>query len=95
MKKLATICVLVMVCFAAYAALTTVNSPKYFGKTGTPELCAAIDANFGLLTRVVTNITVAPTSYTPNHVGQVLIGSYSNKVWIAEGVTTNSWIALN
>jgi hypothetical protein len=87
--------VLAFVAVAAMAALTTLNSPTYFGKTGLPAMAAAIDTNFGLLTKVVTNITVAPTSYTPNHVGQVLIGSYSNKVWVAEGVTTNSWIALN
>ena len=38
---------------------------------------------------------IVTTSYTPAFVGQVLIATVSNKVWIAEGITTNDWVAVN
>ena len=38
---------------------------------------------------------IVTTAYTPAFVGQVLIATVSNLVWIAEGVTTNGWIAVN
>ena len=38
---------------------------------------------------------IVTTAYTPAFVGQVLIATVSNKVWVAEGVTANSWIAVN
>jgi len=33
------------------------------------------------------------TAYTPDYIGQLLIGKVSatNAVWVARGVTTNSW----
>ena len=38
---------------------------------------------------------IVTTAYTPAFVGQVLIATVSNKVWIAEDATTNGWVALN
>ena len=36
------------------------------------------------------------TAYTPDHIGQILIGKVSttNAVWVARGATTNDWQQL-
>ena len=47
------------------------------------------------LTVLNTNVTVDATLVVPAFVGQTMIGTVSNKVWISEGTTTNSWIVLN
>jgi len=47
------------------------------------------------LTVLNTNATVDTALVVPAFVGQVMIGTVSNKVWISEGTTTNSWILLN
>lgn len=39
-------------------------------------------------------VEIVTTAYTPAFVGQALIATVSNLVWIAEGVTTNSWILI-
>jgi uncharacterized membrane protein YeaQ/YmgE (transglycosylase-associated protein family) len=41
-----------------------------------------------------TNTTVDQTDTRPASVGAILIGTVSNKVWLAEGITTNDWIEL-
>jgi len=44
---------------------------------------------------VDTNSVPVTTSYTPSEAGQILIGSASNQVWIATGLTTNDWVQLS
>lgn len=38
-----------------------------------------------------TTVTLAPTSYTPRGFGDVLIGTVSDKVYVATGVATSDW----
>ena len=38
---------------------------------------------------------IVTTAFTPAFAGQTLIATVSNLVWIAEGVTTNSWIQIS
>ena len=47
------------------------------------------------LALVDTNTTVDVTINVPLFAGQVLVGSVSNKAWVAKGTTTNDWIAIN
>lgn len=44
--------------------------------------------------QVDTNKVADATLFTPDFVGQLLIGSESNLVWVAGGVTTNDWLLL-
>ena len=44
--------------------------------------------------QVDTNEVADATLFTPDFVGQLLIGSESNLVWVAGGATTNDWILL-
>jgi len=56
-----------------------------------------IDADdIGTIVQVDTNATTTITGYTPEFVGQVLIGleNSTNMVWISKGVTTNDWVAV-
>lgn len=38
---------------------------------------------------------IATTAFTPAFVGQTLIATVSNLVWIAEDATTNGWIQIS
>lgn len=44
--------------------------------------------------QVDTNEVADATLFTPDFVGQLLIGSKSNLVWVAGGATTNDWLLL-
>lgn len=44
--------------------------------------------------QVDTNEVADATLFTPDFVGQLLLGSESNLVWVAGGTTTNDWILL-
>lgn len=44
--------------------------------------------------QVDTNEVADATLFTPDFVGQLLIGSESNLVWVAVGATTNDWLLL-
>lgn len=46
------------------------------------------------LAKVDTNATVTTTLHAPAFVGQLLIGTASNTVWVAVGATTNDWVAV-
>jgi hypothetical protein len=53
-----------------------------------------IGANFA---QADTNATTTATAYTPEFVGQVLVGSQgsgTNAVWVAKGTTTNDWVIV-
>jgi hypothetical protein len=41
------------------------------------------------------NATVTTSAYTPRYIGDVLIGTVSNFVYIAENVTTGGWIKVS
>ena len=43
-----------------------------------------------------TNATTTTTLYTPTAAGQMLVGkaTSSNRVWIANGTTTNDWVQI-
>ena len=44
--------------------------------------------------QVDTNKVADATLFTPAFVGQTLIATVSNRVWVAGGTTTNDWIAV-
>jgi hypothetical protein len=44
--------------------------------------------------QVDTNEVADATLFTPDFVGQLLLGSESNLVWVAGGATTNDWLPL-
>ena len=44
--------------------------------------------------QVDTNEVADATLFTPDFVGQLLLGSESNLVWVAVGATTNDWLLL-
>lgn len=44
--------------------------------------------------QVDTNEVANATLFTPDFVGQLLLGSESNLVWVAGGATTNDWLLL-
>jgi len=48
---------------------------------GTPQVSAATN--------------VVSTSFTPQYAGQLLIGTVSNLVYVAEDTTTNGWVQLS
>ena len=45
--------------------------------------------------RLDTNATVDVTTYTPRGYGDMIIGTTTQKVWIATGLTANDWVILN
>lgn len=59
------------------------------------EAVAAAALPVASLAVVNTNTTADSTLTTPAFVGQLLIGTVSNVVWAAEGLTTNSWIKIS
>jgi hypothetical protein len=49
------------------------------------------------LVNVDTNVTTAPTAYTPVMVGEMLVGGYgtgTNAMWVSTGLTTNDWMEV-
>ena len=44
--------------------------------------------------QVSTATNVVPTAFTPAEVGQLLIGTVSNVVYVAKGTTTNDWLQI-
>jgi len=45
--------------------------------------------------QVDTNLTIVVTNFVPKFVGQVLVGTGSNTVYVAAGVTTGSWVKVS
>lgn len=63
-------------------------------------LCFAADytpvtKEIGLVAQTSATVTLNPAAYTPVYVGQILIGTVSNEVYVAEAVSTNGWIRVN
>ena len=44
--------------------------------------------------QVSTGTTVTATAFTPRDIGDILIGTVSNKVYMSTGATTNDWVEL-
>ena len=59
------------------------------------EVAAAAAVAKASAAQVTTSaVEIVTTAFTPAFVGQALIATVSNLVWIAEGVTTNGWILI-
>lgn len=58
------------------------------------EAVAAAAIPAASFAQVDTNEVADATLFTPDFVGQLLIGSESNLVWVAGGATTNDWLSL-
>lgn len=50
-------------------------------------------ADVGVIAQSDTNATTTVTSYTPDFIGQALVGNSggTNYIWLAYGTTTNDW----
>ena len=95
--------IIVTLLFAGFSTVvladfTDLDSAAYNGKTKIKQAHAAIDANFELVkAQADTNTTTTVTSYTPDFVGQTLVGGSgvgTNAAWISKGVTTNDWVQI-
>ena len=96
MKYIGMILLLLVLAVVVIGDFTDINSAQYYGKTKDKLRATAIDANFELVkAQTDTNVTIDATLYTPDFIGQALIGSVSNTVFIAGGTTTNDWISVN
>tara|TARA_R110000824_G_scaffold146078_1_gene314758 strand:+ start:224 stop:523 length:300 start_codon:yes stop_codon:yes gene_type:complete len=76
------------------ADFTDLESAAYNGKTKIKQSHAAIDANFEKVkAQSDTNSTTTVTLYTPDYIGQALLGNTggTNYTWMARGTTTNDW----
>jgi len=82
----------------AFADFTDLGNAQYDGKTNIRKSHKAIDANFEMVkAQADTNATTTATSYTPDFVGQILVGSAgsgTNALWVSKGVTTNDWVQI-
>ena len=59
------------------------------------EVVAAAAVGKAAAAQVTTSAAeIVTTAYTPAFVGQLLIATKSNLVWVAEAATTNGWILL-
>jgi len=54
-----------------------------------------VTKEIGLVAQTSATVTLNPAAYTPVYVGQILIGTVSNEVYVAEAISTNSWIRVN
>ena len=75
--------------FMSVAAILVLLAPLLMAGTGGIVASAA--------TQVDTNATTTATAVTPRWTGDMLLGGSSaqyDTVWIAKGVTTNSWVKL-
>lgn len=60
------------------------------------EIVAAAAVAKAAAAQVTTSAAeIATTAFTPAFVGQTLIATVSNLVWIAEDATTNGWIQIS
>lgn len=77
---------------AAYAANVSVVA-----ETGefvlVPTAATAVTTANAVQVSAVTNVVT--TTFTPAQVGQLLIGTVSNVVYVAKGTTTNDWIKVS
>jgi len=97
MKKLMMIVALIAVCgFAAdYTPVTKEAANTLAGvNTVSGSVVASGSGYIAATAQVSTNVTINSTLWTPKFVGQILIGTVSNVVFISEGLTTNDWIRV-
>ena len=98
MRNLLVIFIAAAITSVAFADFTDLDAVAYQGKTKIKQANAAIDANFEMVkAQADTNATTTATLYTPDFVGQALVGGAgtgTNAAWIAKGVTTNDWVQI-
>lgn len=90
MKK----CFLVVV-LAAGAAVTAVLAVD--PETAWREKLRTVVTTNGLAVATSTNLVTVASTKTPAYVGQLLLGTVgtgTNGVWVAKGLTTNDWVQL-
>jgi ribosomal protein L35AE/L33A len=56
---------------------------------------AAASVTTGTVAQVSGATNVVSTTFTPAHAGQLLIGTVSNVVYVAKGVSTNDWVLIS
>ena len=87
-----------VVCFAAdYTPVTeeaasTVTAAVTVGTGG--SVVASGTGYVAATAQTDTNVTIAVAGYTPQFVGQLLVGTGSNTIHGAVGTTTNDWVLL-
>ena len=97
-KRVVEILVVVMVVVAglAFSGSLFTDVTSEYGPSQNTQINAALDAlEDNSVAQTDTNAVPVTTSYTPVYVGQILVGTASNQVWIAKGTTTNDWIQVS
>jgi len=99
MKKLliALIALVGVVCFAADYTPVTEEAAVAGDIDVTGSITASGTGYVAATAQADTNATTTATGYTPQFVGQILIGSQgsgTNAVWVSKGVTTNDWVIV-
>ena len=90
-----TILLMVLGGFLFVEAFTDIASSQYLGKTKELKAYTVIDANFATVpANVDTNTTIDTTDTTPRYIGDMLIGSVSNVVYVSSGTATSDWILV-
>lgn len=96
----------VMILAVSVKAIEDIEVPEDFYDGGARKTQVdAIDTRLTAAEAVVgnnfaqadTNATTTATGYTPDFVGQVLVGGAgtgTNAVWVAKGTTTNDWVQV-
>ena len=96
MKYIAiTLLLMVLGGFLFCDAFTDIANKQYLGKTKELKAYTVIDANFATVPAIVdANTTIDVTDSTPRYIGDMLIGSVSNVVYVSSGTATSDWILV-
>lgn len=95
MKKFTVFILATVFAFVAVAQYTPVTEESAGTVSG--SLVATGTGYIASTAQADTNATTTVTAYTPQFVGQVLVGGAgtgTNAVWVSKGVTTNDWVEV-
>jgi ribosomal protein L35AE/L33A len=83
-----------LVCLVAVAVYA--ENVSVVAETGEfVSVATAASVTTGTVAQVSGATNVVSTTFTPAHAGQLLIGTVSNVVYVAKGVSTNDWVLIS
>lgn len=93
-KVIAIVVILACATVAVVQAVSVISESGAFVAVPTEADQTAAIATRAPAAAVNTNHVADVTTVTPSGVGQILISTPSNIVWVAKGATTNDWIQI-